>query len=165
MSLADELLDLAESIAGLNGNRPAQAGFRRAVSTAYYALFHFVVGEATANWNQSEVRPLLGRVFEHGRMKQACNSVLGGNVRIPPFAQRATSEDHLRAVASRFVVAQQEREFADYDVSGQWDQKDVDAQIERVRDAMRSWLVIQDLPIAQKFLVLLLGAKEKARQL
>src|SRR5512140_3486294 len=103
MSLAEELLDLARRISELDGANPQQASLRRAVSTAYYSLFHLIIDAATANWSQSELRPLLGRVFEHGKMKQACYKVSGGNSKIPPFEKRVTPEDHLLAVAQTFI--------------------------------------------------------------
>jgi hypothetical protein len=163
MIFADELLDLATRIARLDGENARQASLRRAVSTAYYALFHLVVDEATANWNQSELRPLLGRVFEHGKMKQACDKISGGKSKIPPFEKRATPEDHLRAVAGMFIEAQEQREDADYDVARQWSSVEVKAQIQNVTDAFRSWRAIRDQPGAQKFLVLLLGPKQRKR--
>lgn len=163
MTLTDELLDLATRIADLDGDSPQQASLRRAVSTAYYALFHLLVSEAAANWSQSEFRPLLGRVFEHGKMKQACTKVSSGKVEIPPFEMRATAEDHLRVVASTFIQMQEQREDADYDVSLQWSRKEVQRQIESVTDAFRSWRVIRDEPDAQQFLVLLLGPKHRRR--
>jgi len=163
MAFADELLDLARRIAALDGENPQQASLRRAISTAYYALFHLVIGEATANWSQSELRPLLGRVFEHGKMKQACSRVSGVQSEIPPFEKRLTPEDHLRAVAKTFIQAQEQRENADYDVALQWSRQDVEAQIESVADAFRSWIAIRDQPDAQEFLVLLLGPKQRRR--
>ncbi|SPF50055.1 conserved hypothetical protein [Candidatus Sulfopaludibacter sp. SbA4] len=167
MAFADELLDLARRIASLDGVNPQQASLRRAVSTAYYALFHLAIGEATANWSQSELRPLLGRVFEHGKMKQACSRLLGGKSDIPPFEKRATPEDHLRAVAKAFVQAQEQREDADdadYDVAAPWSRGQVEAQIESVADAFRSWTAIRGRPDAQEFLVLLLGPKQRRGQ-
>ncbi len=161
--LADELLGLARRIADLDGENPQKANVRRAVSTAYYALFHFVIAEATANWSQSEFRPMLGRVFEHGKIRQACEKIAGGKPRVPPFEQRTTPRDHLRAVARRFIQAQELREYADYDVGGQWGQEDVDAQLEQVQDALRSWRAIRETPDAQEFLVLLLGARQRKR--
>jgi uncharacterized protein (UPF0332 family) len=55
MAIADDLLELAQ--ATVNAVGPGEAALRRATSTAYYALFHLLVNEATAN------RPLFGRVF------------------------------------------------------------------------------------------------------
>ena len=42
----DALISLAERIAELDAKKPRQANLRRAVSTAYYAVFHFLVDEA-----------------------------------------------------------------------------------------------------------------------
>jgi uncharacterized protein (UPF0332 family) len=163
MTLADELLDLARRIAELDDDSPRQASLRRATSSAYYALFHLLISEAVANWAQSEFRPLLSRVFEHGKMKQACNQLSRGRIEIQPFERRATPEDHLRVVASTFVQMQELREDADYDVSLQWNRKEVERQIESVADAFRSWMAIRDQPEAQQLLVLLLGPKQRKR--
>src|SRR5208337_2257920 len=48
MSLHAELLDQAEQLAQLDPRRPKQANLRRAVSSAYYALFHLLAWEASA---------------------------------------------------------------------------------------------------------------------
>ena len=42
----DDLIALAKKIAELDPNRPRQANLRRAVSTAYYAVFHYLIDEA-----------------------------------------------------------------------------------------------------------------------
>ena len=163
MSYADELLDLARRISELDGVNPQQASLRRAVSTAYYALFHLLIDEATANWSQSEFRPLLGRVFEHGKMKQACNKYSGGNSEIPPFEERAAPADHLQFVARTFMQAQEKREYADYDVALRWSRSEVEAQIDSVADAFWSWIAVRGQTDAQEFLVMLLGPKQRKR--
>jgi hypothetical protein len=48
-----------------------EALFRRAVSTAWYALFHLLIGDACANWANTAQRNKLGRQFDHRRMKEA----------------------------------------------------------------------------------------------
>ena len=73
MPYADELLELAYDIANLHATEPRQSSLRRAVSTAYYALFHLLISEATANWNRQELRGALARVFDHGPMKLAAD--------------------------------------------------------------------------------------------
>ena len=50
MSLAQDLLDQADHLVNMDGANPKQASLRRAVSTAYYALFHLLVDEAVSNW-------------------------------------------------------------------------------------------------------------------
>jgi hypothetical protein len=73
MAYANELLELAQELANLHPDHPHQPSLRRAVSTAYYALFHLLISEATANWQRPELRAILGRVFDHGPMKQAAD--------------------------------------------------------------------------------------------
>jgi hypothetical protein len=159
MSIANELLELAQ--AALNAGGITEAALRRATSTAYYAMFHLLVGEATAN------RPLFGRVFEHGKMKAACIQIPGVSPRPKkqqpeiPFELR-TSADHLRVVALTFVRSQEFREFADYDLSTAWTREDLEVQVSEVTDAFRSWSVIREELEAQKFLVLLLEPKQRA---
>ena len=71
MAFSDDLLQLARQIANLHPDNPNQASLRRAVSTAYYAIFHLLISEATANWGRPELRAILGRCFDHGPMKTA----------------------------------------------------------------------------------------------
>lgn len=71
MPFAEDLLDVARSLADMDEEGPRQASLRRAVSTAYYALFHLLISEATSNWNRAEPRAALGRIFEHGKMKDS----------------------------------------------------------------------------------------------
>ena len=63
MSFADQLLEQPDHLANREKKRPRQASLRRAVSTAYYALFHFLIFEATKNWKRVEQRNALARVF------------------------------------------------------------------------------------------------------
>jgi uncharacterized protein (UPF0332 family) len=64
MAYHDDLLRLASDLALKQG--ATQAELRRAVSTAYYALFHLLVSEATLNWKRDSSRNALGRMFDHG---------------------------------------------------------------------------------------------------
>jgi hypothetical protein len=63
MPFAEHLLEQAEHLAKRERNRPRQASLRRAVSTAYYALFHLLIHEATQNWKRAAQRHLLARAF------------------------------------------------------------------------------------------------------
>jgi len=53
MAFPDDLLELAQQLADLHPESPHQASLRRAVSTAYYALFHLLISEATTNGSLS----------------------------------------------------------------------------------------------------------------
>ena len=51
MGLAEDLLRQADHLAAYERLNPSQASLRRAVSTAYYALFHLLIGEAALRWS------------------------------------------------------------------------------------------------------------------
>jgi hypothetical protein len=71
MGLAEDLLQQAWYLAKKERKTPRQASLRRAVSTAYYALFHFLVDEAVGKWDIARQRSVLARPFEHGKMNKS----------------------------------------------------------------------------------------------
>src|SRR5260221_12717514 len=109
------LLEQARHLANREKKRPRQASLRRAVSTAYYALFHLLILEATLNWKRVEQRALLARFFEHGKMKNACEKQRGDCARYvnssPPPAPgpRLDFMNSLLKVANTFSQSQQQR--------------------------------------------------------
>jgi len=124
VAYAEELLELAQELANLHPDSPHQPSLRRAVSTAYYALFHLLISEATANWQRPELRAALGRVFDHGPMKQAADkkvTELNNYFKTkPPEGPGKTVALHLRNVAETFGQAQYHRNEADYNIAREW---------------------------------------------
>ena len=59
MAYHDDLLRQALQLVRKEPRNPKQASLRRAVSTAYYALFHLLISEAVANWNRVNLRAAL----------------------------------------------------------------------------------------------------------
>ena len=49
MPFPEDLLEQAKHLASRERTKPKQASLRRAVSTAYYALFHLLISEAVLN--------------------------------------------------------------------------------------------------------------------
>jgi hypothetical protein len=165
MAFPDDLLELAQDLADLHVGSPHQASLRRAVSTAYYAIFHLLISEATANWARPELRAILGRCFDHGPMKTASetkvsqiNTAFKEN---PPEGAETTVAVHLRTVANAFIQAQQRRNDADYNMAKEWTPVEVDKQIASVNEAFKTWSMIREEAVAQAYLVLLLGTKER----
>ncbi len=165
MAFPVDLLELARHLADLHPENPHQASLRRAVSTAYYALFHLLIAEATANWARPELRATLGRCFDHGPMKTASEATVSQiNTAFkenPPKDAAETVAGRLRTVANAFIQAQQRRNDADYNMSKEWTPVEVEKQIASVGEAFRSWLSIRDEAVAQAYLVSLLGARER----
>jgi hypothetical protein len=62
MSRADDLLQLAEDLSHLKAPNRRQVDLSRAVSSAYYALFHLLISDATANWSEESLRPVFPRM-------------------------------------------------------------------------------------------------------
>jgi uncharacterized protein (UPF0332 family) len=150
MSFADELLELAQDLANFHPESPRQANLRRAVSTAYYAIFHLLISEATLNWARGELRGQLGRIFEHGKMKSASESKVSDlNAYFktnPAEGTERTIADNLGIVCNAFIQAQQRRNDADYNTARECTPMEVKIQIQEVTD--EAWL----LPVLEAML-------------
>src|SRR5271157_3478197 len=82
MSLHADLLEQAEQLAQLDPRRPKQANLRRAVSSAYYALFHLLTSEASALYaGEPGLASRINRTHNHGEMKKA--SAMIANDKLP----------------------------------------------------------------------------------
>ncbi len=83
-----DLLDQAELLATSDARKPKQANLRRAVSSAYYGVFHYLDRESCnrlfgSQHGQAPYRHVLGRAFVHTGMKKACASFAGGTLKSP----------------------------------------------------------------------------------
>jgi uncharacterized protein (UPF0332 family) len=157
MSFPEDLLQQAYELADKELTEPKQASLRRAVSTAYYALFHLLIDEAVSKWGVERQRSVLARTFEHGRMKGICEGVVkvvksGGS--LPP---------ELNIVAQNFIQLQQYRHTADYDNSKEWSRTDVKNVLTLAAEAFQSWLTISAQDAAQDFLLELFLQKPPRR--
>ncbi|MDX1983150.1 MAG: hypothetical protein SFV51_22955 [Bryobacteraceae bacterium] len=165
MALHDDLLEVAQQFASLSGGHLDQAYLRRAVSTAYYALFHLLTSEAAANWSRPELRAKLARHFDHGPMKAACESrisqIQAEFKRNPPEGEDDEAMIQLWTVANAFVQAQDRRNHADYNVAWTWHRSEVDSHVAEVAPAIQAWSTIRNHDAAQDFLLSLLGAKDR----
>jgi len=168
MRLPEGLLEQAQHLARREPKRPKQASLRRAISTAYYALFHLLISEAILSWKRVEDRDDLARMFEHTNMKTVCankrDELNGEFKKIKKTASPAhelTVKKHLHLVAETFVQMHQQRENADYDYSTAWARTDVVAKVATVDAAFKSWKAIRKEDIAQAFLFTLLQKKRR----
>jgi hypothetical protein len=107
MPLPQDLLTLARELVDRNPAAPVEADLRRGVSTAYYALFHLLVREATNRLVQvAALRPRVARAFDHKTMMTVCQDY----VRLRPNAAgQLTAANQLlprqlQDLASEFVL-------------------------------------------------------------
>src|SRR6266496_222381 len=101
MAFHDDPLEQAQHLANRERRQPRKAGLRRAISSAYYALFHILNADAVSKWKITAQRPQLARIFEHARMNAASERVL--NVKLFPFTcQDPVFVGHLKKIATTF---------------------------------------------------------------
>ena len=98
MAFADDLLRDAYHLAGRGGKNPKQSSLRRAVSTAYYALFHLLIADFVSNWRFTDQRARLGRMFEHRKMSGAVLK-LQDKKNMPSTQDKKATVDELRSAA------------------------------------------------------------------
>jgi hypothetical protein len=158
MSLQHDLLEQAKHSAARERGRPKQASLRRAVSTAYYALFHLLVDEATRILTSDpKLRLLVVRAFVHDEMKQASNSFKSAS--LPPHVAAvagAIVPADLQFVADAFIELQQIRHEADYKLDRSFTRGDVLKLVGRADQAFQAWMRVRKQPIAKVYLASLL---------
>jgi hypothetical protein len=130
--LAAGLLGAAHRLASAGRGRPAQPYLKRAVSTAYYALFEALARECadslvgtgrargTSTW-------ALYRALEHGFAKNACSQAK--NLSLPAS---------IVAFADTFTALQEQRHQADYDPTARFSRAEVIDLINSAETAIRS---------------------------
>lgn len=124
MAYHDDLITHAIFLSQLNlPDEPQQVDLRRAVSAAYYSVFHLLTTEAAQNWKHQSQRHRFARIFDHGRMK-TCSSKVSSRP-IPADPTVAPIATDLELVADSFVKPQQARHTADYDNSRVWSRTQV----------------------------------------
>ena len=155
MAFAEDLLEQAYPLARRERTKPRQASLRRAISTAYYALFHLLIREAAGNWKGIDRRARLARSFEHGKMRRASDGV--AHLKFPGQNERTVTD--LKALAHSFAGLQEARHTADYDASRKWSRTEALRMIEQADTAFGIWRAIQNEAIAQGYLLSLLTGR------
>lgn len=143
----EDLLRQALQLATADSKRPKQVNLRRAVSAAYYALFHYLVDEsckavAGRQHIQAPYRNVLGRAFAHGTMKQACLSFSGGSLKATVARGLPASfaiPHEMKTLAAVFTELQEVRHIADYDRSAKFTRSDVLSMIAQARRALENF--------------------------
>lgn len=143
------LLRQARHLATRERLRPQQASLRRAVSTAYYALFHLLVtaaSRALGGGRTDALSHLLARAFVHEEMAQACRTFSANgampNVIVAHYPPIVVPVE-LRRVAETFVDLQEQRHEADYATHRFWTPVEALTDVERAEQAFVDWDVVR----------------------
>jgi hypothetical protein len=159
MAYHDDLMEHAIFLSQLNlPDDPRQVDLRRAVSAAYYALFHLLTTEAAQNWKRQSQRNRFARMFDHGRMR-TCSSKVSSRT-LPTDPAEILVAGDLKLVADSFVTLQQARHTADYDNANEWSRIEVYDTIVKAQEAMTAWAAIREKEVAQDYLFDLMGTRQ-----
>lgn len=163
MDLVDEFFFHADSLAASSKtSRCEQIDLRRAVSAAYYAVFHLLTITAAENWVAPADRVRFAGLFEHGKMKKAMDGLdnrVARRLGAAPSAKDAAVGDDLKHIAKEFAALQDVRHIADYDNSEVWSYTEVESVIVRARDLYLKWEVLAKSSLATAYLLDMLGGK------
>lgn len=156
MRLATDYLEQARHLAQLDRTRPKQANLRRAVSVAYYALFHLLCDEAASVLvrgirNKSDLKARTTRTLEHGTIARVCRVFAAGAMPSGLTFLQPIDAD-LRFVADRFVRAQEERHLADYNLQVTFNRTDTLNFIDQVEEAFDSYTRVSEADATTYFL-------------
>lgn len=129
--LHEDLIDVARELAQLDRGRgpPRQATLRRAISTAYYAVFHAIAfhcaNQLVGKSKSWEYFTPVYRALEHGKTKLVLEAL-------------GKQHEAFASIAQIFIELQRARELADYDPEYRMGRVAVLDLIERARTARDS---------------------------
>ena len=145
MIKSSDLIAAAFDLVAASGRgRPRQANLRRAVSTAYYAMFHclaaicadLLVGGEGSERSEPAWRQVY-RALEHGAARQRCNR--------PAMMQKFPAE--IQDFAEKFVLMQRRRHQSDYDPEARYDK---DAVLQDIIVAAEAIAKLRPVPVKDR---------------
>lgn len=150
MSLAEDLLQLAKNMANYKKKDLQDARLRRAVSTAYYAVFHLLVEAASERVAEdAKLRCLVSRAFVHAEMQRVAKTFLSGTGALPGHVQAAftgTIPGEVQSVARAFINLQEARHRADYDLLSPFARAEVQGLVAVAEQAFADWNGVKARP-------------------
>ena len=155
MNLPQSLLELAQSMAKMDAKRPRQATLRRAISTAYYSVFHLLTTEYAALYSSDPVaKAAIARTVNHKDIAAIARDFSSSTPVMPESlkSKGVVVTPELSAVARAFSELQDERHDADYDVSFTYTRIEAEAILTIARNAFKNWNTAKSSPAAKLFL-------------
>lgn len=162
-----ELIAVARMLAQTSGSpNLVDAALRRAVSSAYYALFHIVLKAAASRFMGPAQQGAAGfsliyRGFDHSRMKKTCAELQKPMLKatIQQALGRTTVSQPVQDFAEVFPSMQDLRHLADYDPKIQFLASDVINLIDAAEAAMDDFDQVPPDEQADILALLLVGAR------
>lgn len=163
MTLVDDFFVHAANLADSSKTSGCeQIDLRRAVSAAYYAVFHLLTTTAAESWDVPTERARFARLFDHGKMKNASTGLpakIDKRLGAAPSTQDVKIGDDLKVLSKEFIDLQDDRHIADYDNSKVWSYTEVESIIIRAHNLYVKWQSLAKSPLAKAYLLDMLGGK------
>ena len=155
MSLPQDLLVQARMLATIDPCRPKQANLRRAISGAYYALFHLLATDAARLYvrDHSGLVTRITRTINHADIMSVSREF---NKRVLPRSFQHVERplvisDMLVKVTKAFISLQAERHKADYDMGITYTREATLTHVEQAETAFAEWAVVKSADDARLY--------------
>jgi hypothetical protein len=139
----DHLFEQASKLITPQAGRPRQVDVRRAISAAYYAIFHATITGAVDQFvgvtNRDRSRyGLVYRSVNHAWLRDLCKEVQKPTLsnKFKPYAPSTGFGPNITAFAAAVVELQEKRHSADYDVMIRMNRSDAAFAIATARAAL-----------------------------
>ena len=140
----EHLFEQGERLVTSDAGRPRQADVRRAISAAYYGVFHSIITAAVDHFigvtNRNAVQyGLAFRSVDHGWLRDLCKEVQKPTLtrKFKPYEPRGGFGQNIVAFGAAVVQLQEMRHAADYDVMVRMTRSDAIVAIRTARAALR----------------------------
>jgi len=140
----DHLFEQAEKLITSQVGRPRQVDIRRAISAAYYAIFHAIITAAADQFAGATNRDrsqygLIYRSVSHMWLRDLCREVRKPRLsnKFKPYAPATGFDADIAAFAAAAVDLQEKRHSADYDVMVRMNSSDAALAIATARAALK----------------------------
>lgn len=140
----DHLFEQADRLLAPTAGPPRQVDLRRAISAAYYAVFHYIVTAAADEFVGKTKRgvnryTLVYRSIDHRALRELCNEAKKQQLplKFQKYVPATGFGPNIQAFASAVVELQEKRHAADYDPSIQIKTSDASLAIATARSAIR----------------------------
>jgi uncharacterized protein (UPF0332 family) len=168
MLLAEELLEHARFLANLDARTTMQANIRRAISAAYYSVFHLLAAEVAAQVSPDRpvgLRERTQRALNHTRMvdvAKAFSQAVGKRVKgLPDDIQPPEPiSKELMSISNSFKNLQDARHAADYDVLKKFDPIAAVTYVQEAEDVFKDWKIEKCSKNAPVFLAAMIFGKD-----
>jgi uncharacterized protein (UPF0332 family) len=151
MSYSEDLIAQAELLLKVSKKKPNQANLRRSISAAYYALFHFLISEASSRilpQRSAVLRQAISRSISHADIKNVCDQLIKKDLQTMKQQVRSMlprlPTALIRSLCESFIDLQQSRHAADYDLGTAVKKLKAEESVKRAQNAIASWRHVPD---------------------